>query len=570
MSRFETLRRHLPTLSLLAGATLLVHALPSGVAEDLPPAESVSAQGLPLRSLLLGLARGLPDLGTFEGDRILAALLAAVASVGLFFAVWRLTRNRAVSFAAALLAASQPALIGLAAKNSESAVLAAAFLATASWALAIQARPHPASPRFPNRPASRFRGGVLLLLLLAVTSTPGGFLLFPLLLLADLIFARDAHREERAWASYLPYALVAGLGWFWSLGFPEGGGLTPSEAWRLLLLPSRGAAELLGVALATAGTLAAGILLFADVGLRMGERRTLIRFGAFGFGWTTLGVFGLWPWAKAAPLEALATLGLGLMVFVAAAAWRLVNALLPPFAEEGQPRPRPQIPAWSELRAHFDLRPLPAIELAPAAAEGPLDAELAAKPSPPPRPPLVSLLARIESPTLGVEEGLSLARFREEVRPLIPEGGRLLEFTPHGRFSPYSGILSALGGSTTLLVPTRDGGEPASEEFRDISGVEVRGVRDDGDWVLGSVEADFVLFAFGVGTIDAEAARRTLERLVGCAAPGARIVGMLTPALRELLELEESELEEFARARGLDIEDAGTADGLLRWRRTSP
>lgn len=557
MSRSATLRRHAPTAGLITLTAAAVIPFGGNSVESSP--EWVTA---PLGAVLLAGVDALPPLGERAGALVVAMMLAPLAALGGFFAVWRMTRNRAVSCAAGLVAVVQPAVAAL---DDRSAVLALALLTVGVWALAVQVGPAPVSPRFPNRPATRFRRAAMLLLVLAALLSPSGFLIAPLLVVADLVWHRDEHRDIRAWLSYAPYGLVFLVGAL-VFGLRSSGVESPADLWRGLIAPARSGAATLWWVVFLAMVAIAALALIADVGFGIGRRRTLVRFGAFAFGWAGLGVGLQWLLGLAGDAALLLpTMGFGLGVFASVFGWRLVTWALPPRADESSGGQRPAVPAWSELRAHFDLTPVPAVAYAPDPARP--AAPEASVPAPPARLPLESLLARIESPLLGVEEGMALVRFREDVRPLVPEGGRILEFTPHGRFSPYSGTLAALGARTRLIVPTRDGGEPASEEFRDIAGVVVQGVPDDGTWALGEEAADFVFFGFSLGTIDPEAARRVLERLVGAVAPGGRLVGRVAPELRALLGLDGMTLALLARDRGLLIEVDDEDDGFLHWRR---
>ncbi|MEZ6197809.1 MAG: hypothetical protein R3F20_19135 [Planctomycetota bacterium] len=553
--RDEMRRRHLPTLATIVVAVSALWLVSSRA--PLRTFDEAPSLLLVLRAAR-ALAASLPDAGPLAGPRVLTLVFSLLAGAGLFFFAWRLHRNRAVAWSSGLLVATQPALIALAdAGGVEEAIL----LALGAWALALQARPDPAAPRFANRPPSRMRPRVLGLLLLGAFAAREAFLLAPLILFADL-FIHPAERGRRDWRGAAPYLAAGLLAWILAaLGRGEDavGPAAPGAAVLASLLTLREAGPALGLALfGGVAALAAG-LAFADLGLGIGRRRVLVRQGALALGWIALGAAlgalapGRGP-AAAGPL-----LGIGAALFAPVLIWRLLAAVLPPLAEESEPAPRPALPAWPEIRAALELAALPSLEV----AEPPRPAA----PPPPPAPPLERLLARIEDPGLGLEEGLPLAEFRRVVRPLVPEGGRLLELEPRGRFSPYAGPLAALGGETHLVVPTRGDRGPAADEFAGLAGVEIHAVGSEGDWSLAGLRADLVLFAFGLGSRDPVVARRVLGRLAEAAAAGGRVVGYLAPATRAATGLDEAGVRAAGAEHGLELEST-PAPGLLVFRRT--
>ncbi|MCB9834029.1 MAG: class I SAM-dependent methyltransferase [Planctomycetes bacterium] len=369
MSSWTTrLRRDLTGLLALVIAVTLVVTLGQSHSQV---ATSYNAAGpkvlLWLAQLLDGL---LPRLPRRDGETIslvgLGLLLTACA--GLFYCVWRLSRNRIVSLGAAFLLGAQPlARVALLAPAGLGDLLDMALL---SWLLAVAAGPRHRSSRFPNRPPLPARPALVALFALGLVGSPAAMTLPVAVLLFDLFFQREPGRRplERDWRAYAPHLIFFGFAGILdhlprlldlvaapaTLDLGPGGRLVAAfglvdadSAWLVLL-----------AVLLLLGALALGLL---ELLFDLGRRRLTLPWIGFAGGMLFLG----WFFGPATSLhdQGCWRAALGPVLVLPVLAWRLVMRVLP-VAPEAAPVWRP---GWDDHLHGLDLRPLPDLAGLPVA-----------------------------------------------------------------------------------------------------------------------------------------------------------------------------------------------------------
>lgn len=443
---------------------------------------------------------------------------------GLYFAQWRLARNRPVAVSAALLFGVHPWVLG-------GAGLARVTWALLAWVLAIQSRPRVRSPRFPNRTARAFHPIALLGFLGAVVLVKGVWPFGFLLPLFDLALRREPGRRPGVdLMGHVPWVLVA-----LAAGIIEGttgrapwgsNGISP---WVLLTQWSHPALTGAGwLWLALPGGAAAVGLFLGDILLGWGDHRTLVRWCGVGGVWllgTTALAFAVPPpWRTA--LTGVAWL-LPAMT-VAVVLWRIVVALLP-----GPPSVRP---AWT-------MEEGPGLDRFAFGPLGPAPST-ALPPEPPPQeiPPPFSPELEHALEFLGQARAWRRSPGWVAGPPGLVDG--FLSLRMLALLSPnsiWAGRAAARAEDLWLLRPT-------DEEIGECAGLE--GVREGGPsefegWSIEAESLDSALLLDGWDGLDESFRRRVLDLVGRAISRDGRVLIHTTNAA--------SLRKELAEAPGLEI-----------------
>ena len=361
------LRRHGPTLAILALVVLVVH----GVASTLRPAPddvfAGRAEGpFPLLHVADTMAAALPRMGV-SGEHVFRMLLAALAGGMAMLGVWRLTGNRVVSLAAGILLGSHPATLWAAGTQAGLADLMTLLVAAAAFC--FHAKPKRRSSRFPNRPPTPLSIPVLGVMFVGILAAPGAWVIPALLVVQDRVFDRDRGLRSIDWRGYGPYFACGVVQLVLILVFANSNGTAGRsdapviEAFfdRLVAAITIRRADDMGLVprLVILGAMALSLAAcWLDVKRNVGSRRRLVRY--FGFA-------GVWLFISAAS-GAIAPGGmlygnllvglLGLALFVPAVFWRVAVFLVPP--SESVPVMAP--PSWDAVHAGLTLATVPAID----------------------------------------------------------------------------------------------------------------------------------------------------------------------------------------------------------------
>ncbi len=515
MSRLQAIaRRDLPGWILLAlGILLVIQLAPESMTfRSAIHTGDVTGGASPFLPLFSWLGAFLPSLRTFHGPLPLVNLgLDWLIALGMFYCVWRLTRNRVVSLGAGFLMAAHPMAIGAMFEPAGLRDLVAmAFIA---WLLALNAQPRFRSSRFPNLPPPASSKLKSALMGLGILSAPGVWIA-PLLLLAmDIPFHREPGRGpmDRNWRSYLPHGICLVLGLllevFWGasaqsvgmthqvLGFSENlnglflGAETSSlwSAWAILFI------VIVAVAI--------GVL---EALFDMGRRRLTLPYVGFA-GFAAAVAFC----ASAVSPDARLTGGawmafFGFAVLIPIVGWRILMSFFPP--EEPMAVAQPRRLSWPELVAQTGLTPLPdlgAIPPAPRLEEWqqvPLlpggdskDLESSGTEEGG-RESLAEALGRIGVSMKGIAEkkpSWDPDFCRQELEPLLTPNTKVLAFLPSR--SPYAAMAASLCGSMTILE-RGDSGFPGLEGFDHVHLFDYDGRRP---WPAPDQSCDLI-FSLGV------------------------------------------------------------------------
>ncbi len=447
-------------------------------------------------------------LGKALADFVAGAAWESAAGVfaawGLYFACWRLGKNRPVAVAAAILFGAHPWILTGGALGRG----AWGFLA---WALAVQARPRVRSARFPNRRPPAFHPLALGAFLGAVLLVKGVWPFGLLLPLFDLALRREPGRPPGVdlvgHTPWLLVALVAGIAEGAVGDAPWAGQGMP--AWMFLTQwfhPSLTSSGWLWLALP--GALAALLLFLGDLAFGWGDRRTLVRWCGAGGVWllasSALAAFVPPPWRSVATGVAWSLPAMALSV----ALWRLVVACVPDFA--------PERPPWNLASRGLGLDQLAAARIGPAPSLAPIPDPPAEELPPPFSPALeraLEVVARpeeshVSSPWVAGPPGLVEGFLSDRMLALLAPG------------SIWAGRAAARAERLWLLRPTSE----SRGEWLRLEGVSEGTLADFDGWNLAEEELESVLLLDAWDTLDDALRRRLLEAADGALTDTGRVL----------------------------------------------
>ena len=354
-------RRHGPTLGILAGVGLGVHVI-AAVRFDETVALDVDGMPYPLLHVVAVLSRLLTSFGVDAGTEVIVALLAFAAGVAAFLGTWRLTGNRIVSLGCGLLYCLHPTMVSSARHSRGVAdVLVALFVAVA---FVLVARGRRRSSRYPNRPATLISLELIALVFLATLTVPAAWTVALFVLLFDSTFSRGTRAFDVDVKGHGVLLAVSALQLLWigSAGetTPISSDVVPASWTGRLVFAVGLRGDLWTGPIVAAAALVVGVAFAAmDIVKGTGRRRTIVRSVGFATAWIVVAMLSLAIVSSHTGAPAAATLGLCLAI--PTLFWRLGTALIPP--QDATPVYCDAPAPWDVVRGRVELVPMPVAEV---------------------------------------------------------------------------------------------------------------------------------------------------------------------------------------------------------------